>query len=98
MAKTTRRSLIGTAAMALALGGAARAAEKDEKKKEPDVEPGEDLMREHGVLRRVMFLYDEAAHRLDGSAALPLDALAAAAAMVRKFVEDYHERTEENHV
>src|SRR6185503_20947073 len=68
------------------------------KKDEADVAPGEDLMREHGVLRRVMFLYDEAAERLEAGQKPPLDALAAGAGIVRKVIEDYHEKLEENFI
>jgi hemerythrin-like domain-containing protein len=63
---------------------------------EEEVTPAEDLMREHGVLRRVMYLYDEAAQRLERSADVPLDALAGGAAMIRRVIEDYHERLEED--
>ena len=52
----TRRELIvgGAAAAALVLGGRARAADKKDKDRdEDDVPPTEDLMREHGVLRRI---------------------------------------------
>lgn len=61
-----------------------------------EVTPAEDLMREHGVLRRVMYLYDEAALRLDAQRELPLDALAGGAGIIRRVIEDYHERLEED--
>jgi hemerythrin-like domain-containing protein len=60
-----------------------------------EVTPAEDLMREHGVLRRVMYLYDDAAQRLDGSREVPLDALAAGAGIIRRVIESYHEKLEE---
>jgi hemerythrin-like domain-containing protein len=63
--------------------------------KEDEVTPAEDLMREHGVLRRVMFMYDDAAQRLDEHHEAPLDALAGGAAIVRRVIEDYHEKLEE---
>lgn len=63
-----------------------------------EVTPAEDLMREHGVLRRVLFVYDDAAQRLDTGAALPLDQLAAAAGLIRRVIEDYHEHLEEQHL
>jgi hemerythrin-like domain-containing protein len=61
-----------------------------------EVTPAEDLMREHGVLRRVMYLYDDAADRLGGRRDVPLDALAACAGIVRRVIEDYHEKLEED--
>ena len=60
-----------------------------------EVTPVEDLMREHGVLRRVMYLYDEAIARFDARRDVPLDALASCAGMIRRVIEDYHERLEE---
>jgi hemerythrin-like domain-containing protein len=63
---------------------------------EEEVTPGEDLMREHGVLRRVMYLYDDAALRFDARREVPLDALAGAASVIRRVIEDYHEKLEED--
>lgn len=55
-------------------------------------------MREHGVLRRVMYLYDEAAMRIEGGREVPLDAIASGAGIVRHVIEDYHEKLEEHFV
>jgi hemerythrin-like domain-containing protein len=63
-----------------------------------DVTPPEDLMREHGVLKRVMLVYEEVLRRMDARRDFPPDALADAAGMVRSFVEDYHEKLEEDHL
>jgi hemerythrin-like domain-containing protein len=91
-----RRQVIG-GAVALGVLGAARALGAEQgKPAELDVEPGEDLMREHGVLRRVMLIYDEAIHRLAGTEAVPLDAVGAGAGIIRRVIEDYHEKLEEN--
>src|SRR5438309_10838069 len=68
------------------------------KKEEEEVAPAEDLMREHGVLRRVMFIYDDAASRLESGGKPPLDTLAAAAGIVRRVIEDYHEKLEERFI
>jgi hemerythrin-like domain-containing protein len=92
--RTSRRRFLGVVAPAAALAVGVRAAEKEE----AEVGPAEDLMREHGVLRRVLFLYDEAAHRLERTAALPLDAVGAGAAVVKRVIEDYHEKLEESFV
>ncbi len=62
------------------------------------VSPAEDLMREHGVLNRVLLIYDEAVRRIDAKAELPPEPLAKAAALIRRFVEDYHEKLEEDHL
>ncbi|MFZ0713498.1 hemerythrin domain-containing protein [Mycobacterium sp.] len=65
---------------------------------EVPVTPPEDLMREHGVLKRVLLIYREGIRRLQASEQLPVDALNAGAAIIRSFIEDYHEQLEEQHV
>lgn len=79
-------------------GAAAHPKAPGEAGDEAEVTPGEDLMQEHGVLQRVVLVYDEAARRIEVHEALDVPAVAAAAGIVRRFVEDYHERTEEQHV
>ena len=78
--------------------GAARAAAHAKPAKAEDIPPTEDLMREHGVLRRILLIYDEAARRLTGDDAVAAGAVASAAALVRRFVEGYHEKLEEEFV
>jgi hemerythrin-like domain-containing protein len=65
---------------------------------EADVTPAEDLMREHGVLRRILLIYGEALDRLGANRDLPPAALADSGGIVRSFVEDYHEKLEEDHL
>jgi hemerythrin-like domain-containing protein len=72
----------------------ADAAEKKPKTKE-EVSPGEDLMREHGVLNRVLLIYDESTRRLEGQEDPRVDVLASAAGLIRRFIEGYHEKLEE---
>jgi hemerythrin-like domain-containing protein len=98
---TNRRSflrLAGSGVVLLGCAGSTRAPDppKAGNGGEDEVTPVEDLMREHGVLRRVMYLYDEAGLRLDGQHDVPLDALAACAGIVRRVIEEYHEKLEED--
>lgn len=60
-----------------------------------DVTPTEDLMREHGLLNRVLLIYDEVATRIDGGTDFPTEALVAAVGVIQTFVEEYHEKMEE---
>jgi hemerythrin-like domain-containing protein len=71
-----------------------------EKTRKPDekISPVEDLMREHGVLSRALFIYDEIVHRIDGNNEFPPDAPTGTAQLIRRFVENYHEKLEENYV
>ena len=65
--------------------------------KEPEVSPAEDLMREHGLLNRLLLAYDECARRLEAGQPAPPE-LAQAAALIRDFIEGYHEKLEEEFV
>src|SRR5216117_2387379 len=72
------------------------ATEKKGDEQEAEVGPPEDLMREHGVLKRLLLIYGEALRRLDAKQDLPPEALADAAGIIRSFVENYHEKLEED--
>jgi hypothetical protein len=96
---TSRRRFLGMtgsifAGLALpAIPCAAIAADKKEAEgQELEVTPVEDLMREHGVLRRVLLIYEETARRLDEAKDLPLGVIADSAGIIRRVVEDYHEK------
>jgi hemerythrin-like domain-containing protein len=65
---------------------------------EEEVAPGEDLMREHGVLNRILLIYEEVGRRIATREPFPRDTLATAAGIVRRFIEDYHEKLEEDHL
>src|SRR6266446_3211399 len=71
-------------------------AEKKSDEKEAEVGPPEDLMREHGVLKRILLIYGEALRCIDAKQDFPPEALADAAGIIRSFVEDYHEKLEED--
>ncbi len=74
---------------------------KDEgsgRKTEEDISPVEDLMREHGALSRILLIYNEVSMRLEKGRIYPPAVLTNAAGLIRRFVEDYHEKLEEDHV
>jgi hemerythrin-like domain-containing protein len=103
-----RRAILRSGATAAAIGlvsyaaatpiGKARAAAHKSESAEAEVTPGEDLMQEHGVLERVLLVYDEAARRIERSRSLDLAVVAGAAGIIRRFVEEYHEKLEEQFV
>ena len=68
-------------------------ANPDENKLGGEVTATEDLMREHGILRRALLVYSAAAIKLraDASAIAP-DALQKTAKLFRTFGEEYHEK------
>jgi hemerythrin-like domain-containing protein len=93
-------------------------AQSDEKKPgagktgEVEVAPTEDLMQEHGLLNRVLLVYDECVRRLEGKTDknplgllstykdgdLKPELLTQAAGIIRHFIEDYHEKQEEEDI
>jgi hemerythrin-like domain-containing protein len=95
----TRRGFIGAGAVGIGLllaGPRLALAAGKQKTKEVEVGPAEDLMREHGVLRRILLIYEEGLRRLEAGKDLPPRVLADSARIIRRFVEDYHEKLEEN--
>lgn len=67
------------------------------KEKEEDIPLTEDLMREHGVLNRILLIYEEIVRRIEQNE-LPEKALAQSVAIIQEFIENYHEKLEEDYV
>src|SRR5689334_5528752 len=63
-----------------------------------DVSPPEDLMQEHGLLNRVLLIYDHCKTGLIDKQSIDIAVLSNAANIIRTFVEDYHEKQEENYL
>jgi hemerythrin-like domain-containing protein len=63
-----------------------------------DVSPVEDLMREHGVLERILLIYEACIARLDAQEALNPAHLSDSARVVKHFIEQYHEKLEEDYL
>ena len=55
-------------------------------------------MREHGILKRVLLAYEEIIRRIQGNQDFPAQAVAEGTTIIRKFIEDYHEKLEEDHL
>jgi hemerythrin-like domain-containing protein len=66
--------------------------------KTAEVTPTEDLMQEHGVLRRLLLIYDDLGQRLTQGQEAPLSVFRRATGLIRRFVEDYHEKDEEEYL
>lgn len=88
-------TLSGVAGVGL-LSGCKNNEEKEEEGQE--VSPPEDLMQEHGLLNRILLIYDTCKTHLVNKTAFPKEALGNAAGIIRTFVEDYHEKQEENYL
>ena len=66
----------------------------EEKKDEGEVTPNEDLMREHGLLRRVILVYEENIKKMPKKEH-QLQIIKKSAETIRSFIENYHEKLEE---
>jgi hemerythrin-like domain-containing protein len=91
--------VLGTAVIGTQFG-VLRAEEphKDEEGDESEISAPEDLMREHGLLNRILLIYEEATRRVAHKEDVPADIFQKPAKLVRAFVEDYHERLEEKFI
>jgi hemerythrin-like domain-containing protein len=72
--------------------GSARGAEEEGE----EVTPAEDLMREHGVLKRVLLAYDDVRERITAGKPFPTRAVLDSAKLIQTFIEGYHEKLEED--
>jgi hemerythrin-like domain-containing protein len=98
MTDDRRRFLAATAALGIGtLALPTGHVRGDDKKDRPEEEVGaaEDLMREHGVLNRILLVYEEGLRRLQDKQEVTPDVFHKPATLVRKFVEDDHEKLEE---
>ena len=99
---TPRRSFLHTtsllAAAATVLPAMLLAQKRAGKEQEDDVSTNEDLMREHGILKRVLLIYDEVIRRIDTRQDFPPQTVTDSANIIRRFIEDYHEKLEEEHL
>jgi hemerythrin-like domain-containing protein len=95
-----RRQLVRAGSGLLVAGGGtagARAQEAADANPVP-VMPPEDLMREHGVLNRVLLIYEAGLDRFARAEDFDVSVIFRAADIVRQFIEGYHERNEEQQV
>jgi hemerythrin-like domain-containing protein len=103
MKNMTRRGFlfrVGGAAGLISLTGAGDLFPQTQQTEAQEVEvsPAEDLMREHGVLRRILLIYQAWIGRLRAKNYEQLDTLAESNRVIRSFVEDYHEKLEEEYL
>jgi hemerythrin-like domain-containing protein len=86
-------------AVAAGLAGIAIVGCKDkEEDEEKEVSPPEDLMQEHGLLNRILLIYDHCRTSLVSKQSFDPAMLLGSAGIIRTFVEDYHEKQEENYL
>jgi hemerythrin-like domain-containing protein len=88
----------GTAGVGMFLGGHMAASAAEPQMQTSEVTPAEDLMFEHGVIDRLLLIYEQLCDRIDAGSQVSAVLLFNAANTVRSFVEYYHEKLEEEHV
>jgi hemerythrin-like domain-containing protein len=98
-----RRSFIRNGLKITALSGIAgtvffESCGDGKEQEDQEVSPPEDLMQEHGVLNRVLLIYDTCKIRLQSREVFPIEELGKAAGIIKSFIEDYHEKQEENYL
>jgi hemerythrin-like domain-containing protein len=101
MQRATRRIFLITVASAgvgIVTGSRVFSSGVPKQKDRSEVTPVEDLMREHGVLDRILLIYEEIGRRIATRQAVRADALSGAASIVQRFIEGYHEKLEEDHL
>jgi len=76
----------------------AKPAPKKKEEAQEDVSTNEDLMREHGVLNRIMLIYDETLRRIQTNEKFDSTIVVKSAGLIKTFIEDYHEKLEEDHI
>jgi hemerythrin-like domain-containing protein len=99
MTKRPRRQLLsGALAAGAAVAGRVALGAPRPRAADGEVTPTEDLMREHGLLDRVLLIYEEVSRRIGKGSPLPTEAVSSAADIVKRFIEEYHEKLEEEQV
>jgi hemerythrin-like domain-containing protein len=100
LANSLAFGMAGATCLPLLAGQLPQKAQKATEEKELEVTATEDLMREHGVIRRALLLYLELVPKLrQNPASVDAAALQRTANLFRTFGEDYHERMlEEQHI
>lgn len=88
----------GLLALVATTGLLTSCSDKANEKEKPEVTPVEDLMQEHGIINRIMLIYDDAAMKLTNQTRFDPLVLQQSSAIIRRAIEDYHEKQEEQYV
>jgi hemerythrin-like domain-containing protein len=91
-----RRTVLQVGFAAASVAVVAHACSDNEKEQAEEITPPEDLMREHGVLDRVLLIYDAAIRRLLTNEDFDPTAISDSGKLVQDFIENYHEKSEED--
>jgi hemerythrin-like domain-containing protein len=104
--KTGRRAFVGGGALislsALLVGcepfkSLGKSAD-DTSSPQVEISPTEDLLQEHGLINRIILIYDSAVALIAAKNPFDHAQIANAAEIIRDFVHNYHEKHEEDHL
>ena len=65
---------------------------------EDEISPTEDLMREHGLLNRILLIYDNIYGKILKKEDYDPVLLSSSAGIIKNFIEEYHEKLEEDYL
>ncbi len=71
---------------------------KGEELEQEESSPIEDLMREHGVVERILLIYQRILEKAITGQEIDISAINAAARLVDSYVSDHHEKDEESYI
>jgi hemerythrin-like domain-containing protein len=99
----TRRQVLAVGGVAFAVGAvgvevANLAGPSTESPPASVTPPDVDLMEEHGILKRVLLVYQEASRRITAGEPAPMTQIHESALVIHDFIEGFHEALEEGYV
>lgn len=94
----TFKSSPGMSGIILHVGSYEPLKEKGEKLEEQVSSPLEDLMKEHGLVERIVLIYDRMIENVAAGQAIDLSIINRTATIARDVIENHHERNEEQYI
>jgi len=94
----TASALIAPQSLLTEASAAENETQESKEKATIEVSTVEDLMREHGILSRSLLIYDEMISRISKGTKYAPEVLADTAGLIRRFIEEYHEKLEEDYI
>ena len=72
--------------------------QENSREKVREISPVENLMREHSILDSILLIYQEIIAQLKTGKEFPPSLLSQGCSIIRRFIEDYHEKLEEDYL
>jgi len=98
----SRRQLLAAGGIGLAVGAIGteigNVVDQSSSSSSSAVPPDVDLMQEHGVLKRILLIYQESLDRMTSGQEAPVPAIHDSAEIIHDFIEGFHEPMEEGYV